>query len=374
MNESQIVSLLKDLIALPSVNPSFGGTGEGAVADYVEGFLHRAGLQPERQKVFHGRDNIIARVGGGSEPPVLLEAHMDTVAAEGWLSGNPFCPLEQAGRIYGRGACDTKASLAVFMAVAHHFTQNTGRLKQPLVFAATVDEEEKQAGAFRLMETERGLAGAITGEPTRLEIIHAHKGVMRLRIRASGLAAHAAFPERGNNAILQMAPVLGRLATYQAELNHRTAHPSLGRPTVNVGTIRGGQAVNVVPDDCVIDIDRRLLPTEKGETVRREFETLMEGLERVKIEAPYLERSGIDTGQGCDLAVALGEAVRRAEGNCRYSSAPYMTNATAYAEKGIACLVFGPGDIAQAHTRDEFIEISQLGRAFRALVDFLGRK
>src|SRR5690606_23297291 len=128
------------LIALPSVNPSFGGTGEAAVADFVETFLRKAGLEPTRQPVFPGRYNIVARVGSQG-PALLLEAHMDTVAAEGWFSENPFDPIEKDGRIYGRGACDTKASLAVFLAVAEFYARYPVKLKQPLLFAATIDEE-----------------------------------------------------------------------------------------------------------------------------------------------------------------------------------------------------------------------------------------
>jgi acetylornithine deacetylase/succinyl-diaminopimelate desuccinylase family protein len=372
MDAPSLAALLKDLIALPSINPSFGGAGEAAVADYVEDFLERCGADPERQAVFPGRDNILARIGPAGQPAVLLEAHMDTVAAEGWFSGNPFEPVEAEGRIYGRGACDTKSSLAVFLAVTRYFAEHPERLKQPILFAATIDEEEKQSGALRLMEAGHALSGAITGEPTLLDIIHAHKGVLRLLIRSEGVAAHSAFPERGENAILRMGRVLERLEAYQAELARHPGHPALGRPTVNVGTIRGGAAVNVVPDACVIDIDRRLLPQEEGGSVWERLRALVADLPKVAVEPPYLDRRGIDTPLEAPFARALGKAVEREKGSCLYSVAPYMTNATAYAAAGIPSLVFGPGDISQAHTKDEYVELAQLERGFRILVDFLG--
>lgn len=372
MDPLTLKQLLKDLIALPSVNPSFGGSGEASVADFVAETLGKAGLHPERQSVFAGgRDNVFARVGEG--PALLLEAHMDTVATEGWLSGSPFDPVEKDGRVYGRGACDTKASLAVFLAVAAHFSRQPQTLRVPLVFAATIDEEEMQAGAARLMEAGLNLQGAITGEPTMLDVIHAHKGILRFKIRTEGVAAHSAYPERGKNAIVRMGSVLPRISEYAAALSERPSHSALGKATLNIGTIRGGQAVNVVPDSCVIDIDRRLLPEETGEGVLEEIRRELAGLEGVTVEPPLLDRIGIDTPLDSALAKDLGAAVRKIKGECRFLSAPYMTNATAYASAGIPSLVFGPGDIAQAHTRDEHIEISQLAGAFRILIKFLSK-
>jgi acetylornithine deacetylase/succinyl-diaminopimelate desuccinylase family protein len=368
--DAALLPLLKDLIALPSVNPSFGGSGEAAVADYVEAFLRKAGLKPIRQEVFPGRHNVVVQIGGEGQA-VLLEAHMDTVAVEGWHSGSPFDPVEKAGRVYGRGACDTKASLAVFLATAAHFADHPDHLARPLLFAATVDEEECQRGAFRLMETQPDLAGAITGEPTLLDIVHAHKGVMRIQARTTGVAAHAAFPQRGDNAILHMGDVLQRLRQYGLDLGGRSPHPSLGHPTINAGTIRGGQAVNVVPDSCIIDLDRRMLPAETEASVVGELQQLLAGLDRAALEPPYLVRTGIETSPDHPFAARLAAAVRKEKGECSFLVAPYMTNATAYAAAGVPSLVFGPGDIAQAHTKDESVAIAQLDAAFRVLVNFL---
>jgi acetylornithine deacetylase/succinyl-diaminopimelate desuccinylase family protein len=376
MNPSiSLAGLLKDLVALPSVNPSFGGTGEAGVADYVAAFLQRSGIEPTRQPVFPGgRDNVYARMGHLPGPAVLLEAHMDTVDAEGWFSGDPFDPVEKDGRLYGRGACDTKASLAVLLAVAAHFASRPEELRRPFVFAATIDEEEKQTGAFRLMEAGLSLDGAITGEPTLLDIVHAHKGCLRFRIRTSGRAAHGAFPELGDNAVMRMGRVLSLLSEYSRELASRPAHPLLGKPTLNVGTIRGGQSANVVPDSCEIELDRRLLPDEKGREAIEEIENLLAGVEQAAIEPGCQERPGIDTSPEAPLARDLAKAAGDASGGGRFRSAPYMTNAAAYVAAGLPSLVFGPGDIAQAHTRDESVELAQLDEAFRILIRFLGRE
>lgn len=298
---------------------------------------------------------------------------MDTVGTEGWFAGSPFDPIEKEGRIYGRGACDTKASLAVFLAVAAHFARAPGELRAPLIFAATVDEEHKQSGAFRLMEAGLKLQGAITGEPTMLDVVHAHKGSLRLKVRTEGVASHSSFPERGDNAILRMAPVLSWFDGYAKRLAAHSGHPSLGQPTVSVGTIRGGQSVNVVPDSCEIQVDRRLLPEESGREVAEEVERELSSIEGVRLAPSLLIRHGIDTPVDSAIARSLGAAVRGCKGDCRYLGAPYMTNATAYAAAGIPSLVFGPGDIAHAHTRDESVEAAQLEKAFRILVAFLSK-
>ncbi len=367
--QADLAALLGELIAIPSVNPAFGGQGEAAIADMVAARLERSGMETIRQEVFPGRSNLIARAGDPAQPGLLLEAHLDTVAADGWTTGDPFRPEFRDGKIFGRGACDTKGSLAVFLSVFEYFARRPEELAIPLIFAATVDEEEKQSGAFRLMEAGLPLAAAITGEPTLLNIIHAHKGVLRFRITSRGVAAHSAFPERGKNAINRMAPVLSELENLASELASREPDPNLGRPTLNIGTIRGGQAVNVVPDHCVIEVDRRLLPNESGAAVLADIQTRLGELPGMTVEPAWLDRPGMETPPQHPFSRQLAAAVERAAGACDFLAAPYMTNATAYAAAGIPALVFGPGDIAQAHTDGEFIETGQLDLCYRLLLD-----
>ena len=365
---------LSELVAIPSVNPGFGGVGEDGVATHVAKFLRQRGLEVEEQEVFPGRRNVVARIEPNElsgRPAVLLESHMDTVAASEWREGDPFIPRIQDGRLYGRGACDTKASLAVMLAVADHFSRHPGELKSPLVFAASVDEEVGQRGAFQLVRSQGALAGAITGEPTRCGIVHAHKGFFRCRLEVRGVAAHSAFPEKGDNAILRMGRVLARVAAYLEELKQRPQHPSLGGATLSVGTIRGGEAINVVPDRCSIELDRRMLPGETEDAVRKEIEGLIGDEDGGAIDE-IVVRPGLNTDPEDPFAAALESAVKsHNQGHCDFEAAPYMTNATAYAAAGIPALVFGPGDIAQAHTDSEFVELAELDKAFSILKTFL---
>src|SRR5215212_2549595 len=242
------IKLLRELIAIPSVNPMRAGAGEAverAVADYIESALRRAGVDCERQTVAEGRENLIAVVapsGQGSRSDrggLMLNTHMDTVPVAN-MAIDPFDPVVRDGRVYGRGSCDAKASIAAMMAalIAH-----AGRPERThaVVFAATADEEFTFQGAWKLIERDWPVKACVVGEPTKLASIIAHKGVARWRARVAGVSAHGATPHLGRSAIYDGARLALALEAYAAELTKRHPHPLLGRPTLNVGRVRGGQ-------------------------------------------------------------------------------------------------------------------------------------
>ncbi len=374
--ESELTGLLEELVAIPSVNPGFGGDGEGRLGAFVADWLTRRGMVVEVQEVFPGRNNVIARCpGGGTGPAWLLDAHLDTVGVEGWAKGNPFKPWREGNRLYGRGSCDTKASLAVFMSVAAWFARNRSELAAPLVFAGTVDEEIGQTGASALAGLGQEFLGAIVGEPTRLEIEHAHKGVLRFAVTTRGLAAHSSRPERGENAIMRMGRVLERLSVYERELKDSPGDFSLGKPTVSVGIIRGGKGVNIVPDVCRIEVDRRMIPGETPEAILRRIEDLLEGCPSAEVEgSSIMSRFGLSTPTSHPICRELDAALRRAGETPRFLSSPGMTNAGIYAKAGLPAVVFGPGDIRMAHTVDEWVDTGYLPRAFEVLRQCLSHR
>jgi acetylornithine deacetylase len=363
--------LLKKLISIPSVNPSMGGTGEAALSAYLFDRLSAPGVEIIRQEVFPGRDNIAARIGGTNKPAVLLEAHMDTVAVDSWAKGDPFSPQEEGDRIYGRGSCDTKASMAVFLSCFEHFAANVEQLKRPLVFAATVDEEEKQSGAYKLMDLDWPLWGAIAGEPTLCGMINQHKGCVRFAIEVSGKAAHSSSPELGENAISRMGEVIRRMDEYKNSLK-TSALSEMGSPTVSIGTIKGGAGVNIVPDQCRIEIDRRTIPGEKGDDILMSIASRFSDLPWVKV-VPGLIRPAMATSEDEIFCQELANATK-AHGAFRgFESARYMTNAVAYSDRGISSLVFGPGNISKAHMNDEFVEFRELEKARAILISLLSK-
>ncbi len=252
--------LLAELIALPSVNPAFlpprhPYAGEKRVADFLASVAARAGLEIEFQKVLPGRSNVIARLlpKNKTKQTILLAPHLDTVGAD----GTKFIPQRKNGRLYGRGACDTKDSVAaMFSALCELANSKSRPLETEIIFAGLIDEEHAQAGSRALAKKFRPDL-AIVGEPTKLQVVTAHKGSLWLELETRGQAAHGATPHLGKNAIHEMARIVDLLETDYAARLRKRKHPLLGAATVNVGKISGGTQPNIVPDCCNISDERR---------------------------------------------------------------------------------------------------------------------
>jgi len=371
----EAIQLLRDMIAIPSVNPMRAGSGlpvEQALVGYIEATLRREGIDCQRQQVAEGRENIIAIVeaNGGREARegLMFNSHLDTVPVVN-MSIDPFFPELRDGCVYGRGACDAKGSLAAMMAaVVGH--KNKAKRPVPIIFAAMADEEFSFSGSWAFIRKEWPVRACVVGEPTMLRSIIAHKGVVRWQIIISGTSAHGAMPHLGHSAIYDGARVALALEAYGQELGIRSPHPLLGGPTINVGRVNGGSSVNVVPDSCDFEVERRLLPGEDGLAAVRECEEWIRkhaGPEiRVEVQEPYLNDPALETPPEADVVRALGVAH---EAEFRSASviegAHYGTDASKLALAGIETMVCGPGDIAQAHTAEEFIETEQVERAAR---------
>jgi acetylornithine deacetylase/succinyl-diaminopimelate desuccinylase-like protein len=232
-----------------------------------------------------------------------------------------------------------------------------------------VDEENGQAGA-RAMVSRRFKADlAIVGEPTLLKVVTAHKGNIWLKIETHGRAAHGARPELGDNAVHQAARIVDLLQTvYAAELETRR-HPLLGRPTISVGMIQGGTQPNIVPDRCTVVADRRLLPGESRAAVIREISALLakHGLKAVLGDTKNAPCAAMET----DASLPLVRAFTAAAGGAEPVGVDYFCDASVLSQGGIPSVVFGPGDIAQAHTRDEWISLRSLEESVAILERFL---
>jgi len=373
MSLSPATKLLRDLVALPSVNPAFTTagdpfSGEKRVAHYLSATAARAGLDIEFQEVFPQRSNLLARLTprGPVKQRVLLAPHMDTVGGDKRL----FNPMIKNGRLHGRGACDTKGSVAAMLTALCRIASGRKRPAQTeIVFAGLVDEENGQCGSRALVC--RGFRAdlAIVGEPTRLKVITAHKGDLWLRLETTGKAAHGARPELGINAVHKMAKVVDALETAYATQLRRKRHPLLGRPTVNVGSIRGGTQANIVPDKCSILIDRRTLPGETEATVRKDLASLFR---RHKIQATVFDTKGaLCLALETDPRLPLARQFMQSVGQKKPLGVDFFCDASVLAHGGTPSVVFGPGDIAQAHTVDEWVSLSSLERATDMLTRFL---
>ncbi len=365
--------LLRELISIPSVNPAFlpagdPKAGERRVAECLAAVTTRVGLDVELQDVLPGRPNLLARLSpsGKTRQRILLAPHLDTVNGV----EAQFTPRKSNGRIFGRGACDTKGSVAAMVSSICEIAKSGRRPAQTeIVFAGLVDEENAQRGSRALAASGLKADLAIVGEPTRAQIVTAHKGDLWLQLETRGKSAHGARPELGRNAVHEMARVVDLLETEYATRLRRRRHKLLGCATVSVGVINGGTQANIVPDRCTISIDRRTLPGETESSVRREIQSL---LRRNELHAVI--RNGkpgpclpLETNPGIPLATQfLRNAGQRAP-----VGVDYYCDASVLAKGGIPSIVFGPGDIAQAHTADEWISLASLERAHALLLRFL---
>jgi acetylornithine deacetylase/succinyl-diaminopimelate desuccinylase-like protein len=367
-------NLLRDLIALPSVNPAFlpandARGGEKRVVEFLAAAASKRSLEVECQKVLPNRSNLLVRVSpaGRVRQRVLFAPHLDTVNV---VRESQFTPEKRNGKLFGRGACDTKGSVAaMFSALCALSESNQPPRETEIIFVGLVDEENAQTGSRALAASKLKADLAIVGEPTRLQVVTAHKGSMWVELETRGKAAHGSRPELGCNAVHEMARIVDWLQTGYASLLRRRRHPLLGRATVSVGKIDGGTQANIVPDRCTALVDRRTLPGETEIGVAREIQAL---LRRRKLKARLLNgKLAPCLPMETDPRLPLVQQFLRSTGRSRPAGVDYFCDASILSRGGIPSIVFGPGDIAQAHTADEWIGLQELERARQMLLTFL---
>lgn len=354
------------MVSFETVNATMGGPagGEGRLAAHLETIARGWGLSAKRLPLGDsGAFNLVisSEVSPDAEW-LLFEAHLDTVGAEG-MTVPPFELTVAGDRLHGRGACDTKGSGAAMLWSLHEFSRSPSRTRNAgVVF--TVDEEAMMTGARAFaasgLRDFPNLRGVVVGEPTRLRPVVAHNGALRWRSITRGVAAHSADPSKGRSAIAAMLKVIGALETGFIPLANRD-FPLTGRAAASVNVIQGGSAVNVIPDYCEIQCDRRLVPGETIEQVLAERSAALDGL-AVEHDSEYLAPP-LPPGSSAEFHTWMRPAFAAAGLDDLPVGAPYATNASHYAAAGASVLVLGPGDIAQAHTRDEWVTRDQVARA-----------
>jgi acetylornithine deacetylase len=373
---TETTRLLRDLVSLPSVNP-MGRDMQGPaiyeyqVTAYLEDVFRSLNVPFERQTIAPQRDNIIARwQSPGAGRTLLLEAHQDTVPTDNMII-DPFGARIENGRLYGRGACDIKGGMAAMLATFARLVRDKPKRAANVILACTVDEEHTFLGVQQLVSEGLKADLAVVAEPTQLQIVNAHKGVIRWHLETLGRSCHSSAPEQGVNAIYQMARVLPALEQFAGWLRTSRADPLLGPPTLSVGRIEGGVSVNTVPDRCRIEIDRRLIPGEDaieapGQLTAWLKKTLSAELafcsSNPLLHAPALSPAGSEV-----LVSQLASAIDTVRGAHQVTAVPYCTDASTIAGAGIPAVVFGPGDIARAHTCDEWVPLEEVEQASEIL-------
>ncbi len=363
---ANVEELLQELVRIPSVNPhgtpGIDRPGEQACAEFVAEFLRECGAEVELREVAPGRPNVLGRfpVDAPGKRRVLLAPHLDTVSVGG-MSIDPFGGEIRDGKIWGRGATDTKGPMAAMLWSLWELRERLARLDHEIWFVGLMGEEAGQEGARAFVKQERA-DFALIGEPTGREIVHTHKGAYWLTLRTRGRAAHASAPDLGENAIYKMADVVRCIRDEIAPLLARQSHPILGSPTISVGTIRGGAKTNIVPDFCELEVDSRSIPGQDTGEIARLLKKASPGL-----EVSVWESAALNTDPGHPLIQLL------LRNGSRLAAAPWFCDAAVFAEAGIPAVAAGPGFIAQAHTKDEHIAIDELERGVGFYREFIER-
>lgn len=365
--------ILRELVATPSVHPEAdaGDTvkGEAAMAAVVAARLRRLGADVLTNGLAPGRPSVI----GVFEPArparatVVLAPHLDTVGVAG-MTVPPFALTTRAGRLYGRGACDTKGPMAAALAAFGQWTRSPASRTSDVrwIFAATAGEEQGSLGARALMAAGKLRADfAVALEPTDLRVVHAAKGVLRVWIDVPGRSAHGSTPERGDNAVYRALPLITALKDELAPALARRRHPVLGGASLNLGIVQGGGELNLVPAQCRLGLDLRVHPDCPAADVMAQLRAAIRRYAPRATLRIHREGPAFVTPRTAPWAAALRRSGRG------WATADWFCDGNIFAAHGIPSVAFGPGSIAQAHTRDEFILARELEAGAAAFHQFL---
>jgi acetylornithine deacetylase len=370
------VALTRTLVAIDSRNPSLvdGAPGEGRVAACLAEILSGWGFTVELREVAPGRPNVIARVGPAGCTPLVLNGHLDVVGTDG-MTHPPFQPHEADGRLYGRGANDMKGGVAA-MCVAAARVAARGELVSEVIVTAVCDEEYRSLGTSALLAGGLQATAAIVTEPTRLAICPAHKGFVWFDVAVTGHAAHGSRPDVGVDAIAHAGLLLGTMLAHGEDTLGARRHPLLGAPSLHAATITGGTGWSTYPSHCALQVERRTIPGETGDQVRRELQQLIDELARTRRAFSatltlHTEQPPNDVPVHAPIVHALRDALCEAALPPSIDGLSCWTDAALFTAAGIPAVCFGPGDIARAHAAEEWIGIDELHHATTVLESVL---
>ena len=388
---STALDIAHALVRIPSVNPDYdpASTGEGAVTAWIENWGRTNGFTVWRQPVLPGRENVILQFRNGADHPhFMLNGHTDTVGVGG-MTIAPFGGEVRDGRLWGRGASDMKGPLACMMAAALRLKNSPSTWRGTLTVACMADEEFRFRGVNAMLEqmraepvsatSNRRLDAqdapdgdcksparlpdfAVVGEPTRLHVVRGCKGCLRFAIHAVGRAAHSSKPHEGRSAVVAMAHAILALETHFTTRLAQIVAPGFGASTGSIGLISGGTGVNIVPERCTVQVDIRLLPGQDARATQEEIHALLrERCQQVAdVEWQFPEASVVDPSfefpADHPLVMTACSVLNQPTPDVVF----FGCDASKIAARGVPVIVLGPGDIAQAHTVDEFIALADL--------------
>lgn len=376
MHLPDTLAMIRALIARPSVSCTDARYDQGnrAVIDLLAEWTEALGFRVEVLPLTEHKANLVATLGGSPDEAggLVLSGHTDTVPCnpERW-SSDPFQASERDGRLYGLGSADMKSFFALVLEAVGRFRAKD--LQRPLVLLATADEESSMSGARALLNANRRLGRcAVIGEPTGLQPIRMHKGVMMEAITVHGKAGHSSDPGLGANAIEGMYAVLGELLAFRSELQARHRNPAfqVAAPTLNLGSIHGGDNPNRICACCETQIDLRPLPgmdlDELHEALRQRLAEVLASQPGLRLEVRRLFEGvpPFETAAEADIVRSCEEFSGQAAGSVAFGTeAPFLQRL------GMDTVVLGAGHIEQAHQPDEYLPLAHI----RPAVDLYAR-
>ncbi|WP_170327507.1 M20 family metallopeptidase [Ruegeria arenilitoris] len=370
-DRDRLAQTLIELVRIRSVNPFDEAAKEGfreqEMSDDLLSRFRTLGMETGWRQVAPGRPNVWGRLkGNGDGPTIMLAAHMDTVGTEGYEAA--FDAELKDGRINGRGSCDMKAAFACYLEVVRMLRENDITLPGDLIIAGIVDEEHLLTGSAEMGENGPSADFGIIGEPSKLAICPTHKGQLCAKIYTRGVATHSSRPEKGVNAVEHMGAVIQHLSGLNAELQEKgPSHPLCGSGRFSMNVIRGGTFASGIPDQCEMEVDRRFLPGEDIDDILNDYRTRLAELSKTipdlqaEVFGPTLLARALDVPLDSPLVEAISGAAK-----ATLNTEPEITafpGGTDAPNLGFPCVICGPGDLAQAHSTDEYVELEEMVQA-----------
>ena len=374
---NDVLDLLAKMISFDTVNEYTSGVDfpERTMMEYLEEIAKGWGLETSRLPIpasalAASYNLLITYEVSKTAQWLVFESHADTVSVDG-MTVNPFQGLIKDGVIYGRGACDTKGSGAGMLWALKEYMELSTCANNIAVLFVT-DEEATKTGTTAFVQTQLEHldwtpTGVIVGEPTLCQPVVAHNGVIRWKVSTQGVAAHSSNPSNGQSAISAMSKLI---LEFEKEYCSKISltHPLTGQAACSVNTISGGTAVNIIPNFCEIEIDRRTLPGEDSEQVLKDMKAVLDSISLrdptilIGTSTPFVDYQ-LDPTVNREFALQISEILIEMGLSGEQSGAGYGTDASTYSKAGIPAVVIGPGSINQAHTKDEWLEIAELNKS-----------
>ena len=358
-----ITDTLVDLVKINSVNPHLekGGQGETEIGNYIHRLLRSFGFESAIDQISPVRVNVIGNwKGRGKGKSLIINAHMDTVGVVGM--GEPFSPIIQDGKLYGRGSYDMKGSIAAMLGMAKSIAENQHKLAGDLILTFVADEEFESVGTQHLLHHVNSDACIVT-EPTDLNICLAHRGFGVYEITTQGKIAHGGQHQIGIDANMQMGLVLNELNNLSKQLNHKHKHPLCGEASLHVPLIKGGQSLFIYAGQCTIQVERRTIPGEEEIHVYDEIFKILQKLEAAdsKFKASMKQliwRNPYEINSEADIVKSLQRNMKSSNPT-NFIGHTWWEDAALFGEAGIKTVIIGPkgGGI---HQQEEWVDLSSV--------------